>query len=210
MALQLLFHMEWRGVEHQQDFRAGIARLRGRAGLPDVGADVDAEAHAALFEDHRLLAPGEGAQFVENRVVGQFLLSVGGDDASVAQYRSRVVTLLAFRQGMPHHHRQPGRQSRSQRLQHAGVLAVEIGAQRQIFRGIAAQGQFRREHEGGAACGGLPRHVENLGGIAVEVADGGVELGDGEFHGAHSTGQAGNVHPPSKGRHFGQAGRSGA
>jgi len=45
-----------------------------------------------------------------------------------------------------------------------------------------------RRSDGSLSLGGLLRHGENPGGIAVEVADGGVELGDGDFHGGHSKG----------------------
>ncbi len=57
------------------------------------------------------------------------------------------------------------------------AVCAEILAQHQIFRRITADGHFRRQQQARARCVRLLRGSLNFFGIALEIADRQVELG---------------------------------
>ena len=63
------------------------------------------------------------------------------------------------------------------------VVLDEGWALDEILRRVAADAEFREDGDVGAGGVSLAGHGEDAGGVAVEVADGGVELGEGDFHG---------------------------
>ncbi len=67
---------------------------RGRARLPDVLADADADRDAVELEDRRLGARLEVALLVEDAVVRQVHLAVDGHDLAVREHGRRVVDVL--------------------------------------------------------------------------------------------------------------------
>jgi hypothetical protein len=58
----------------------------------------------------------------------------------------------------------------------------ESGAFEEILRRVSADAQFRENGEVGAARLGLTRHLQDARGIAVKIAYGWIELGEGNFH----------------------------
>lgn len=52
----------------------------------------------------------------------------------------------------------------------------------QIGRGIAADGQLRKEDEVGASLLRAPRKFKNLSGVAAEIADGRIDLSQRDLH----------------------------
>src|SRR5205085_1651725 len=71
VALGLLQAVEGRGVDRDEDLRAGRARLRRRLGKPQVLADREADLAALVLEHARPVAGREVALLVEDIVVGQ-------------------------------------------------------------------------------------------------------------------------------------------
>ena len=199
-ALGHLAEVEGRRVQHAQHLGAG--HLGGLAGFvePGVFADHEAETEAVDLEHHGALtsvaAGGEIAPLVEHLVVGQFAFAVGRDDAPPREHRGRVVALLhrvrlrpniapiTELMRMPDHHhqaRQIGERARAVR-QGVGAGLHEGGSQQQVFGRVAAQAEFGREHEAGALRVGTAGGVDDLRGVAGEVADGGIDLRQGHFH----------------------------
>jgi hypothetical protein len=176
-ALVLLVHVEGGGVQRQQRLGARVPGHDGGAGFPDVGADADAEADAGALEHAGIEAGREGADFIEHRMVGQDLLAIDRDDRAVPQHRRGVVAFLAFLEGVAHHRGQPRGQPVRQGGEDARVLVIEVVAQGQVLRRIAAQGEFRGDEQGGAGFGGLKGQVGDAFGVAFQVADHGVHLG---------------------------------
>jgi hypothetical protein len=56
------------------------------------------------------------------------------------------------------------------------VVADEGTPQQQVFRRIAGEGQFREGNDVGAEVAGARSVVKDLGSVAIEVADYGVDL----------------------------------
>ena len=166
-----------RRVEHQENLGPGVARQIGGAGFPDVGADVDAAAHALDRHDARRITRLEVALFVEHLVVGQALLVVSRDAHAVADQRGGVVAVAVARDRMPDKERDPGELC-GQRVEFALAGLVEIFPEQQVFRRIAAEREFRRQNEVGALRLGALGNVEDTCGVAGEITDGGVYLGD--------------------------------
>ncbi len=112
------------------------------------------------------------------------MLVVAGDDLAVAQDDGAVVALAVdvFRQADDH--ADALRQFTQQAL-HGGITrGHEVGALDQVLRRIAAEGQFGKDDQVGLeAIDGLAGPVDDPGGVAFDVADGEVELGEGDSHG---------------------------
>ena len=62
------------------------------------------------------------------------------------------------------------------------VAFDERGALDQVLRGIAAQAKFGEDSEFGAARIWLQRQIRECAGVAFEIADCGIELGEGNLH----------------------------
>ena len=83
---------------------------------------------------------------------------------------------------MPDQHGNPG-DGGSQGIDLARTGGVKISTQQQILGRIAAQGKFGGQHQVGAEHLGATGKIEDAGGIAGEVADRGIDLGNGDFQG---------------------------
>ena len=67
---------------------------------------------------------------------------------------------------------------------HRFAIALEKGGTfEQVLRKIATDGEFGKDGQISAAAGRFLGHLEDAGRIAGEVADGGVELAEGDLHG---------------------------
>src|SRR5687768_17374042 len=151
---------------------------------PGVLADIHSEADPVVAKDVGLAAGLEVALLIEYGVVRQALLVVHADDRSVAYYRGGVVALVLHHPGMANHdgHAFGAGGEIGQRLV-AG--SQKILAEEQILRRIAAQCEFRRHHEVRARGTRALREIGDTGHVAAQVADGGVELRNRNFHDAN-------------------------
>ena len=70
-------------------------------------------------------------------------------------------------------------------LQGGLVVADEGLAQEQVLGRVAGDGQLREGDDVGAEVAGAVGVVDDLVGVALEVADGGVDLGEGYSEGVH-------------------------
>src|SRR6476646_8578999 len=78
-------------------------------------------------------------------------------------------------------HRRPPRLARD-RLDMALVRSDESRAQQQVLRRIAGDGELREEDEVRALCLRRLEAVEDQLPVSVQIADDGVDLGEGESH----------------------------
>ena len=67
-------------------------------------------------------------------------------------------------------------------FQRVEIALDEGGALEQVEGEIAADAEFGKDGELGAALFGLLRKCEDAGGVAFKVADRGIELSEGYFH----------------------------
>jgi hypothetical protein len=159
---------------------APAARALGRVREPGVLADVDAEGRAAGFEDERPVVRREVALLVEDVVVRQVVLAVRADHHAVRDHRRRVEAPALARQGVADHdlHLRILQQLRAQFLQGRVGRCVECPAQQQVFGRVTRQRQFRSEQDMRPGGSRASRGVEDLPAVALEVADGAIQLRD--------------------------------
>ena len=177
--------------EQQVDVLGGQVGHRATI-LPDVLADGHADGGTIHVEGHGTVAGGEDTEFVEHAVVGQEVLVVAGPDHALMQYHQSVARLggLTISAHGANHHEQI-----------AEAVVVELGgefvglvpcglaegaAQGQIFDGVSGEGHFRENNHLGIPCGGFTGVVEHFGGVGIERADAGVDLGECEAKLCHS------------------------
>jgi hypothetical protein len=65
-------------------------------------------------------------------------------------------------------------------LERRDVVVDEAGAHQEVFRRVAGNGQLWKSNDVGTLLAGVPPPLEDLGNVAIEVADGGVDLGEGD------------------------------
>ena len=167
-------------IGHHQNLGAGLGQRLGHVGIPAVLADRAADPGIADDIGSADRAAVEQAQFIEQLLVGQVMLQDAGHQLAVPEDEIGVIQLVpiaprtadtdcgAVHTGLAHRHDGGHRLLGEGRLQH------------QILRLIAGDEHFRqRQHIGAGLTRGLPR-LACLAGIARQVADGGVQLPDGQ------------------------------
>ena len=176
-----LVGLEGRAVQDHEDLGAGFLEAFGHVLGPHVLAHHHPQAHAA--EGDR---PGQGAGpehplFVEHAVVRQIVLVAHRGDLAVLEQHGGVVepAILA-----------PGRAERHGRAAVAGLdreafdrrlhAVLEERLEDQILGRIAAQHQLAEDDEIGVRARGLLARLQDLGGVAVDIAQDRVDLGDGD------------------------------
>ncbi len=200
-----------RAVEHQQQFGPRRAGQRDRAALlPQVLADGDRDVDAT-HPHHSQVAPGhEDPELVEDAVVGQVVLGIAGHHLTAHQHRGAVLRLTL---GHPdpdgrchvvavpvavavhpvevaHHHRQVaqpvGGQVGGERLQGVPAGVDEGGAQSEVLDRVAGEHHLGEGGQVRAGVGGRASPPPDQRGVAGQVADGRVHLGQGQAQLSHA------------------------
>jgi len=168
-----------RAVDVHEQLRA-VQRLdRERpARIPGVLADADPDPHALVDEDRAARAAAEVALLVEDPVVGQVVLVVDALDLAVGSEGGGVVDVVlhvdeADDQGDP-------LRGRGDLLQLAEVVADEARLEEQVLGRVAGQEQLREGDQVGAGFTGTLGPLDDLATVSFEVANGRVELGEGD------------------------------
>ena len=160
--------------------------------LPDVLADRHADAHAVDVEHDGAVAGREDAELVEHAVVRQEMLVVAGPDHAVVQHDHAVARFVGRVVGADRADgdiqvaQSVGLQLGRQPVRLVPRRLAERAAQRQILDGVSGQRHFREDDDVGAFMRGEMRVVHDFVGVAVEVADAGVDLGKGKTKMGHS------------------------
>ena len=176
LALLLLAHLVGRGIDDQQDLCTGLLRQSGGLGLPDVLTHEHAGLDARNIDDGCQGARREVALFIEDTIVRQAGLAVGGKYHAVANHDCGVMDLLAgvlrvaCDQGDAAHFL-------AQSLERARDLRAHAAVKQQVLGWIAGDGEFRQQHH---ICPlAVARRIGRLHdprGVSVDVADHQVQL----------------------------------
>ena len=168
-----------RAVRHDQQLGAGLGQALHHLGAPDVLADRQPEAHTA--KAHRAgIGPGnEHALLVEHPVVGQIDLETHGRDGAAIEHAIGVVELAVLHPRRPDQHRGTAVGGLARKLFDLGPAGgLQGGLEDQILGRIAAHEQLGKGHQIGAVASRLGTRLARLLGVAGDVADGGIDLGD--------------------------------
>jgi hypothetical protein len=138
----------------------------------------------------KLTGPGSGpgertgceeSLLVEDAVIGQIVLQADGRDrAAVEQHRRVVKAVVDPPQGTDQERRAIVRGRRRQLLDGGLDLVLEERLQDQVLGRIAADDKLREHDQVGALGRRRRARLEDTRDVAVEVADGRVDLGQGD------------------------------
>lgn len=176
-------HQVGRGVGHA---REGVGGVVGTGVVPAVLAHQ--KAHLGLAYAQHLGRVGAGlevAALVEDVVGGQQLLVVAQAHGAVLEHQQAVVQRLAGPAGArgcaddPVQLR-PLARGLQQLLQALLQAFAKGGLVQQVARVVAAQRQLGKDQQVGLRVRGAGSGLGHAGHVAGDVADGGVELGDGD------------------------------
>src|SRR5690606_32212727 len=130
----------------------------------------------------------EVAVLVEDVVGGQQRLRDGVHDVAVFEEDGPVVEPLAAAVLVPYRRAddepQPPRRVRGDVVERLPRILDERGLVEEVLRRVADEAELGEDGERGARAGRAPGVVEDALGVPGEVADGGVDLAEGDLHGA--------------------------
>ena len=193
--LVTLADMKRRCVDHRQQLGTGLCRQSRRCFKPgvltDQQADPDPVARFTSLKYAHLAAWREIASLVKHLVIGQLALGVGGQHLPFAQHAGGIEALLhrdrAGAQitagGVADYHTKVFqiRQRSSQRLHGLVARGDKRRPQKQVFGGVPANRQLRRQYQTRAVLVGAACRSGDFLHVAREVTDHQVELGDCNF-----------------------------
>ena len=176
LALRALAVVVRGGRQVDDDLGAG-ERLGGgrRPRLPDVLADRQADRGAVDLDRRRRVTDLEVALLVEDAVVGQAQLAVDAGDIAVGEHGRRVVDVVGAlreaddRDDVDRLGRELGERARD--------LVEEVRLEQQVLGRVARQRELGEEHERRSALARLDGRGGDLVGVAGDVADRRVDLG---------------------------------
>ena len=159
---------------------------------PDVLADVHADGCAVDVEDRGVGAGEEVALFVEDAVVGEVDLVIDAEEASVPDDGGGVEEVAPVVRVDEPYDNGNAIGMLDDLVEAGAVLGDEVGFVEQVLGGIAGDGELGEGDEVGAEGSGLVDVVEDFGRVAPQIADSGVDLGEGcseVSHGATGRGR---------------------
>jgi len=164
--------------------RSLLGLQRSRCALdPDVLADRQADLRPRKLHDRRLGVRGEVALLVEDGVVGQALLAIDALHRPVGKQGDRVVDHRpAVGRALPglgeaDHGGDPGDLG-GKLVDGAAVGLDEVALQVEVLGWVAGNAELREQHQIDPGVAGAADPLANLARIAVDVADGRVDLGE--------------------------------
>ena len=174
--------MEWRRIDVDDHLGAGFTlHCDGTYRVPDVFAD--AHAHRRSVDDvHRALHPApEIAVFVEDAVVGQVHLVVPVQDPTVVDDRRGVGDVVLAGQDVgTADERCDAPRGGGHALHGQSAIGQKRRLEQQVFGRISGDGQFRKGDHVRVTRPRVLDQLDDPGGVAGNVADDGVELGQGQ------------------------------
>ena len=180
-----LFARVGRAVRHHQDFGAGLGQafddvfVVRRFFEPDVFANGNADPHAADCHRTGGGAAREQALFVEHAVVRQVCLETNGGDPATLQQRACVVELAVLDPWAADQHGRPaiGGLAR-ERFDRGAAGGLKCRFEHEVFRRVAGNEQFGQNHQIGAVGPRLRAGGARHGGVALDIANARVQLGE--------------------------------
>ena len=177
-----------RPVDVDVEFGA-TSRLRSERahGAPDVFADADANLHATddvQLELVALVARSEIARLVEHAVVGQQPFAIGAFDLAASAHGSSVVQIAIALYETNDGNAVTG--SRRNGSQHVFVVADESRLQHEIFGRVTRDAQLGERNDVALRGLGPIVVIEDLGEVALQIADGWIYLRERNAKPSHS------------------------
>ena len=181
LALTVAQQVERRRGDVHDQLRSGEREIgRGRARLPHVLADRHADQRVAVLEEIEAVARREVAELVEDAVVRQEALPHERLHLAARADGSGVVE-VAIEMRRADDGDDPARGA-GDLLERLLGRAHEAGAQQQVLRRVAGDGELGEEDEIRRTPLRLLEPVEDQRAVAGEVADDGVDLGERDPH----------------------------
>ncbi len=177
-----------RQVQDQARPGEGLALERiGR--LPDVLADRQPDAVPVDGDRRRAGAVLEVPKLVEHAVVRQVHLAVAGDDIAAVEHGSGVVdVLVALR---PAHDRDESLRGLCGEIaDRVAAVLQEPLAEQEVLRRVARDRELREDRDASARGGRLAHGCGDPLGVAVDVADGRVDLAERQAQGVDRHGRS--------------------
>ncbi len=151
---------------------------------PDVLADRQAKPQATESDRPRQGSGLEDPEFVEYAVVGKLDLVAERLNLACVEQRHGIVDLAALGPWRADHHTGAAVGGvRREILDRLPARILEGRLQHQVFRRVAGDKEFRERHEIGARGGCRVSRRPRLLEVAVNIADYGIKLGDGDADG---------------------------
>ncbi len=198
VALVVLVELVGAAVGHEQHLGARVCEMGADDVLPDVLADRHADLHALELDRLGQRTRREDALLVERAVVRQLALERPAEHPAAVGEDHRVISEAALRHRSADQDRRPRLGRRGNELVGAFMRAADkLGLQHQVLGRIADQLQFRAEQQVGTLR--PAPHLEHRRGIAFEVADPLVHLGE---RNAEAIGHAGDLATIRRGATF--------
>ena len=182
-------------VRHDQDLGPGLGQRLGHVRVPAVLADRAADAGRADRIGATDRAAVEQAQFVEQLLVGQVMLQHARHQRPVPEHPPGVIQPPAVAPRPADADGGAARQRRAKRHDRILGLGGEGGLQHQVLGLVSGDEHLWQGQQVGAGVAGLLPRVARAGGIAVQVAHGGVQLPDGQAETVGHHGHPGCVAP---------------
>ena len=181
LALRALAGVVRRGRDVHDQPRAGQRLVAERCARdPDVLADGDPDRHAVDVDQRAALAALEVAVLVEDAVVGQAVLAIDALHGAVGDDCGGVEdVVVAFREADD---RDEAADRLRDPLERRPRVRQEVGLQQQVLRRVPGDRQLREEDDLSPGGRGALQVVEDQPLVALEVADDGVDLREGDPH----------------------------
>src|SRR5210317_163381 len=181
---------ERRSIDHESAFSTGRPAGTHRSRLPDVLADIQANAQAIEFEYGGLPPCREISLLIKHRIVWQQLLAIARDDLAIQQHGAGIVDLpvVVFRK--------PEENGDAKDLvPHPGNCGLDIVAQagmkQQVLGWIPANAQFREYDDIGAVrIARALRMLDDLRRVPRDIANDEIDLGERNFDGVGHSGSS--------------------
>ena len=175
LAVLRLADVERRGRQVHDQLRARQREIRrGRAGLPDVLADRDADGHVSEPKQHEVAAGCEVAVLVEHAVVREEVLAVDALHAAVRADGARIRE-VEVEPGRADERDDAVRRGRDL-LDRRSRCADESRAQQEILGRIAGCGELGKDDEVRTRGSGALEILQDPRPVSVEVSDDDIDL----------------------------------
>ncbi len=178
-----------RGVDVDRQLGATVGLHRQRpVRAPDVLADADPDLDAAddvQLERVGLVARREVAGLVEHGVVREQPLAVRAEDLALGADRGGVEQVAVLVDEPDHGRAVPG--TGGELGQRGLVVGDEARLDHEVFRRVPGDRQLREGDDVATGFLGAVVGIDQLGHVAIEIADGGVELRQRDTHHGHNS-----------------------
>jgi len=162
-------------IEYHVDIAEVLEEIAEPFDVPDVKADSNCDSEIVQRYQEGLISWLEVPLLVEDAVIGEHALSIGGGDFAVFEDGCAVVNVIAIFFCKAHNEGLFGAVC-GEFIYGEAVIAEEVLFVEQIFGRIAAEGEFGKDDQIGIGLKGSGVDASHFFGVAGQITDDGVEL----------------------------------